>query len=443
MSSIVQWPKSMAALSGSGQTTHPSDKWGQFQRQMWTDGIPGSSPEAGLTLSAFWAALTLICEAMSNLSCKVMAISDGGTESWAYDHPTNWLTLTEVNGWTTTPRWKSVAMSHVLMSGNSCSKIKRNFRGQAEQLELAMPIHTRMGLTDTREPVYELRFGPPPATGLFTNPLPPTYTDWERFPYEEVLHLMGFSTDGYQGRSVANQARNGIRLSKTIETFGDKFFNKGRPSGFITKEGKITDTVRNKILQEWKEMQESVDNAFNIGILSGGLDWKAMGYTNDDAQYLQSRVFQVLEIARWFRIPPHMLAELTKATNSNIEQLMLDFLNTTMAPWCNHWEKTMNQRLFTPRERFKYCVRFDFDDFIKVDSTVRSVVETADIRNGVKSLDEVRAKRFLAPWPNDMGKEPLAMASQLDYLSRIKDGTSKLQGGGKDKTNPNKDTSGG
>ena len=115
---------------------------------------------------------------------------------------------------------------------------------------------------------------------------------------------------------------------------------------------------------------------------------------------------------------------------------MLYFIQFTLMPWTTRWCEEMNLRLFTPKEQFTYTVEFDFDEFLKGDSATRKKNEEMDIRNGVRSIDEVRRQYRLAPWPNEWGNQPLIIASQLDYLRNVFMGTSKLQGGGADKPAP-------
>lgn len=397
--------------------------------ELWGDNE--LSPNNGLALSAFYSGVCLISEAMGMLPVKVYKETKGGTWEYQDQHPTNFCFQHTVNGWQTPSVYKSMAQTHRIMSGDSVAYIRRNGRGQGCELKSFLPINCRFYIKKDGTPLYSLRDAPwvESEGELLLAPGQSTGATFEWYEHDEILHEKAFGLNGYRGLSVLKVARQSLNLSHTIEKFGDKFFNKGRPAGFLTKDGKMQDKQYKLLKGEWAELQEGVHNAFNVGILSGGLKWQAIGYTNDDAQFLQSRDFQVLEIARWLRIPPHMLAQLDKATNSNIEQLMLEFIIHTMLPWIVRSEEEINLKMFTPKEQaMGFQCFYDTDAFMRGDSLSRAKVEEMDIRNGVNTIDSIRQGKRLNPYPNGIGSKPLIIASQLDTLENVIDGTSKLQG---------------
>lgn len=388
--------------------------------------------ETALNYSAFWAGVTLYGAAMSVPPMKIMKKYPDGHKEWADQHPTNWMTCKAINDWMTPAIWQNVSMTHLLMSGNTVDVISRNNRGQAVALEKILPINTRFAINNaTRLPVYGLRHAPvtDSAQMYYQNGFPDS--QWEWHPHEDILHIKAESMDGRIGRSVMQQARNSIGLGITMDRFQHRMFTKGRPVGFISKPGRLTDKDRELIRDEWRELQEGVDNAFNIGILHGGMDWKQVGWTAQDTDLLLNKAFGVREMARWLRLPPFMLGDMSETAKASIEDLMMLFIEMSLQPWIQNWEQEMNLKLFTPREQFIYEVVLDMDAFLRGNLEARKKAEEMDIRNGVQTLDEVRAKYNLAPYPDGMGAQPLIIASQLDYLKNVFMGKSMLQGGGK------------
>jgi HK97 family phage portal protein len=402
--------------------------WGEWDSYN-TAGV-AVSERTSLTLSAFFSGITLISDAMASMPINVYRPLKSGSLQKRDDHPVHWCFNRTPNGWITPSVSRAQIQAQQLLSGNSVSAITRNGRGQGVEYKTFHPVNTRFYVNTDGRPSYGLRDYPLSGSEDLLYSKSPPSAAYEEYDADEVLHFKAFSVNGYTGLSVLKQARESLGLGLTIEQFGQKFFTKGRPAGFLTKEGKISQTASDTVKAEWKEFQEGVRNAFNIGILSGGWAWQGMGYTNDDAQFLQSRAFQVLEVARWLRIPPHMLAELGKATNSNIESLMLEFILYTLMPWMIKNEEEINLKMFTPSEQaMGFRAIYDVDAWLRGDSKTRATVNEMNIRNGVKTIKEIRDKELLPEYEDDLGKEPLIIASQLDTLANVMAGTSKLQGG--------------
>lgn len=440
--SAPDWPEDASYLGTSEEETpsvsqsqrvpnvaySPSDP---RMAELW--GREELAQRGALTLSAFFSGVCLISEAMGMLPLKVYRETKAGGWEYQDQHPTNYCFQNTVNGWQTPSVYKSMAQTHRIMSGNSVAYIRRNGRGQGIELKSFLPVNCRFYVKGDGTPKYSLRDAPyaDSDSNLLMVDGTTAGAMYQWYDYDEVLHEKAFGTNGYTGLSTLSVARQSLDLTRTIESFGHKFFNKGRPAGFITKDGKLQPKQQDKIKEEWLEMQAGVNNAFNIGILSGGLRWEAIGYTNDDAQFLQSRDFQILEVARWLRIPPHLLAQLDKATNSNIEQLMLEFITHTMLPWIIRSEEEITLKMLTPREQsMGFKCFYDVDAFLRGDSKTRATVEEMDIRNGVRTIDEIRLGKRLMPYPDELGSKPLIIASQLGTLESVIDNTCALQGMG-------------
>lgn len=409
-----------------------SDFWG-YNTSAWSSSAQAVTESSALSLPPFWGGVSLICECMGSIGVKVYRKSDRGGRVWADQHPVNWLLSKTNNGWMVPSVFKSMGQAALLLSGNFVGEIVRNGRGQAVQVNPWLPKNVHYGVDYDGSPMYGVN-----SFGSQTDDFPYIW-DRERingsrsqaewFPYTECLHVKAWSSDGRVGRSILNIARQCLALGLTIEQFEQRYFDHSRPSGFLTKSSMLGKEERKILREEFKEIHEGARQAFNIGVLSGGLDWKAMGFNNNDAQMLQSKAFEVLQVCRLLHIPPHMLADLSKATETNIEQLMLEFLIYCIGPWMVKWKEEMNIKLFTPREQFVYEVDFDLETFLKADRKTQSEVNKTKIMSGEETISEVRIAAGKEVYPDNLGDEPLIMASQLDTLRNVREGKSPLQQG--------------
>lgn len=408
----------------------------------------GSSQEGAitdrqaLTISAWWAGLTLICESIAMMDLNVFRRRDDGGWDLADDHPVNYMFSSSTNGWMIPAAFKSFGQACAIMDGNFVCEIVRNGRGQAVNLHHWLPANTYYGYSPDLNPMYGV-IGNGVDTGVpviyeanrrfNTQGLNPTW-----FPHTEVIHVKGFSLNGFLGAKTLDAARMNLTTSSIMERFQQRQFAKGRPTGFLTTSTHLTDDQLKELRREWKEIHETVDNAFSVGVLHGGIGWEGMGFTNDDSRLLENKASSVLDVSRWLRIPPHMLGDLTKATEVNIEHLFLEFVTTTLMPWIARWEQELNLKLFTPRERTRYRTFYNLASFFRADRKTMAEVEKADLASGKRTIDEVRLEGRLNPHPDGIGSHPLIMASQLDTLKNVINGVSALHGKGKETSTTSK-----
>lgn len=394
----------------------------------------GSSPDhepitenSALSVSSFWAGVTLISEAMATIPLRVYRTKKSGGRDIADDHPANYALTKTNNGWQVPSVFKSFGQGCLLMSGNMVGEIVRNGRGQCVEIHPWLPANTHYGIDSNGKPMYGVT-----ETSQSLD-VPIWRNDYSDFaprwlPFTETVHLKGFSCDGFIGKKILSTAGSSIDFSLTLDKYKKKFFTKGNPPGFLVKNGNLSKEQRFQLREEWAELQEGVKNAFAVGILSNGLDWKTMGYNNNDAQLIQQLQFDVQQWARLLRLPPPMLGDLSDTSDSTIEQLMLWFITFTLLPWMARWREELDLKLFTPREQFAYSTDFDIDAFLKGDKLTLAKVDESDLRNGIRTLDEIRISKGRNPYPDSIGNKPLIMASQLDTLENVMNGTSLLHG---------------
>ena len=218
---------------------------------------------------------------------------------------------------------------------------------------------------------------------------------------QDVLHIVGLGFDGLLGHSPIAVAKNAIGLSMACEEFGSNFFANGaRPSGILKTPTLIKDPA--KLRESWESMYGG-ENAGRVAVLEQGVEYQAISLPNSDSQFLETRRFQIEEVARIFRVPLHLLNDLSHATFSNIEHQSLNFVVHTLTPWLVRWEQAINKSLLSDSERGKYFVKFNVDGLLRGDYASRVAGYCQLIQNGVMSINEVRHLEELNPIPADNG----------------------------------------
>jgi HK97 family phage portal protein len=214
--------------------------------------------------------------------------------------------------------------------------------------------------------------------------------------------------------------RESMGLTIATNRFPSRFYkNDAKPGGILKKKTRMSSKQRNEVREEWMAIHGGVDGAGKMAILSGGLEWQDVGLAPKDADFLASRKHQAEEVARWYRVPPHMLGILDKATYDNVENLNIFFLLYTLFPWIKKWESELNMKLFTRREQNKYYIEYDFKTFLRADTKSQIELIEKQIRNGIVTLDEVRKMDNRPAYEDGIGAKPLVMGSQLATLESV------------------------
>lgn len=213
----------------------------------------------------------------------------------------------------------------------------------------------------------------------------------ETLPDENVWHLKGFG-DGRIGLSPIGHARQAFGLALATESFGARFFKDGASqSGVIKAKEWLKDDQRARAKEILAEMWSGLTNAHKVQLLEGGMEYQSVTMPLEDAQFLQTRKFQVTEICRWYRVPPHLVADLERATFSNIEQQALEFVQYTLLPYFIRYEQTVRRALLPPGDRPTIHLRFNADGLLRADSAGRAGLYSVLLQNGVYNRNEVRA----------------------------------------------------
>lgn len=215
---------------------------------------------------------------------------------------------------------------------------------------------------------------------------------WETLPRDKVWHVKGFGSNGLMGFSPIAYARQAMGISLAAEEFQGRFFSQGAKPSFVATIPQWLKQEQRPIAREnLQALWSGLENAHKIQLLEGGLDVKPLTMPLEDAQFLQLRGFSIQEICRIYRIPPHMVADLERSTNNNIEHQGLEFVMFTLQPYLTRIEDSAQRWLFSARDRAKYFLRFNVEGLLRADAVARAQLYATLLQNGVYSRNEVRA----------------------------------------------------
>jgi HK97 family phage portal protein len=330
------------------------------------------SENAALSLSTVWACVRAISDPIGFLPLHVYRRTPTGRER-AVTHPAYPLLHDSPDGLMTACEWRSVMQAHVLTHGNAFSRILWA-SGTARVIGLELLHPSQVSIEELEDGSY--RYSVATRRGRLVVEPP------------DMLHLRGPSRDGRWGYSVIALARESIGLAAAMEKYGAQFFRYGgrtpyvleHPGGFRTAE------ELEQFRQRWREAYHSADSWHQTLVVTGGMKYQSIGVTPEDAQFLASRQFQVTEICRWFRVSPHLVADLSRATFSNIEHLGIEFLTQTLAYWLKLWEQQINLKLLGQ----DFYAEFDVNALVRGDYASRTKGYATLLQNGVLSINEVR-----------------------------------------------------
>ena len=205
----------------------------------------------------------------------------------------------------------------------------------------------------------------------------------------DILHVPGLGFDGLVGYSPIAMAKNAIGLAIAAEEYGSKFYANGAaPSGVLEHPGTLKDP--SKVRDSWNEAFGGSSNSHKVAVLEEGLKYTPISISPNEAQFLETRKFQINEIARIFRVPPHMVGDLEKSSFSNIEQQSLEFVKYTLEPWLVRWEQSMARVLISPNNKSQYFIKFNVDGLLRGDYASRMSGYATARQNGWMSANDIR-----------------------------------------------------
>jgi HK97 family phage portal protein len=367
----------LAAGYGAGQATHTGKSIDE---------------QSALTCATVWACTRVISETVAGLPLHLMSKGPEGKKI-ADAHPLDWVLYAEPNTEMDAMHLREVMTAHCLTWGNAYArKVKRGGTNQTIALWPWLPNETRGARKTDGALVYYHR----ERDGTETE-----------HPASDVFHMAGLGFDGLQGYSVISMARQSIALSLTQEEYAAKFFaHGGRRSYLLEHPGNFrTDTQKQEFMQSWAEKYGNIDTAHAPVILTGGTKYVELGFSPVDAQFLEARQFSVPEVCRWFRISPHMVGDLSRATFSNIEHLAIEFVQQTLMSWLLRWEHAINRQLLGEGEKGRYYAKHNVSALLRGDFASRTAGYASALQNGWLNRDEVRDLEDANAIPDKAGQQ--------------------------------------
>ena len=336
---------------------------------------------SAMQMTAVYSCVRILAEAVAGLPLHLYRYKEDGGKEKAIDHPLYLLLHDEPNPEMSSFVFRETLMTHLLLWGNAYAQIIRNGKGEVIALYPLMPNKMSVDRDTSGQLYYQYTRSTeeaPTMKGVTVNLRP-----------SDVLHIPGLGFDGLVGYSPIAMAKNAIGMAIACEEYGAKFFANGAaPGGVLEHPGTIKDPGR--VRESWQSTFGGSGNANKIAVLEEGMKYTPIGISPEQAQFLETRKFQINEIARIFRVPPHMVGDLEKSSFSNIEQQSLEFVKYTLEPWLVRWEQSIQRTLFSVEEKKQYFTKFNVEGLLRGDYASRMNGYATARQNGWMSANDIR-----------------------------------------------------
>ena len=349
---------------------------------------------SAMQMTAVYSCVRILAEAVAGLPLHLYKYTDGGGKEKALNHPLYRLLHDEPNPEMSSFVFRETLMTHLLLWGNAYAQVIRNGKGEVIALYPLMPNKMSVDRDENGRLYYTYYRGSDEAIKNkdFAVTLQPS----------DVLHIPGLGFDGLVGYSPIAMAKNAIGMAIACEEYGAKFFANGAaPGGVLEHPGTIKDPQR--VRESWQSTFGGSGNANKIAVLEEGMKYTPIGISPEQAQFLETRKFQINEIARIFRVPPHMVGDLEKSSFSNIEQQSLEFVKYTLDPWVIRWEQSIQRALLSQGEKAEYFVKFHLEGLLRGDYQSRMNGYAIGRQNGWMSANDIRELENLDRIPVEEG----------------------------------------
>ena len=349
---------------------------------------------SAMQMTAVYACVRILSEAIAGLPLHMYQYQEDGSKAKALEHPLYHLLHDEPNPEMTSFVFRETLMTHLLLWGNAYAQIIRNGKGEVIALYPLMPNRMEVNRDKNGKLYYQYTMTSDDAKTMegSTVILDPA----------DVLHVPGLGFDGLVGYSPIAMAKNAIGLAIATEEYGSKFFANGAaPSGVLEHPGVIKDPT--KLKDSWNRAFGGSSNSNKVAVLEEGVKYTPISISPEQAQFLETRKFQINEIARIFRVPPHMVGDLEKSSFSNIEQQSLEFVKYTLQPWIIRWEQNLRKALLSEEEKKSFFFIFNVEGLLRGDYQSRMQGYATARQNGWMSANDIRELENLDKIPAESG----------------------------------------
>ena len=364
---------------------------------------------SAMQMTAVYSCVRILAEAVAGLPLHLYRYKEDGGKEKAINTNLYHLLHDEPNPEMSSFVFRETLMTHLLLWGNAYAQIIRNGKGEVIALYPLMPNKMRVDRDESGHIYYEYRKTTDEANAKENETVILSSFD--------VLHIPGLGFDGLVGYSPIAMAKNAIGLAIATEEYGAKFFANGAaPSGVLEHPGIIKDPQR--VREAWQSQFGGSGNSGKVAVLEEGMKYTPISISPEQAQFLETRKFQINEIARIFRVPPHMVGDLEKSSFSNIEQQSLEFVKYTLDPWVIRWEQSLARALLNPDEKKEYFFKFNVEGLLRGDYASRMSGYATARQNGWMSTNDIRELENLDRIPAEQGGDLYLVNGNMTPLNR-------------------------
>jgi HK97 family phage portal protein len=378
--------------------------WNDLYQELETASGVKVSEETALKMSAVWSAVKLLGESVAQLPLQVYKRTDGGKQVDKV-HPVYRLVHEAPNEFQAKFTFVQTLMNSILLWGNGYARITRDAMERPVALTILHP--------DSVEVVVKTKlwYRVEGATNLI--------------PSRNMIHVLGFSLDGIKGKSPIEVARDNIGLGLAAEAYGAYFFKNGaNNSGVLQVPASLTDEQYKRLKNAFVERNAGLKNANKPMVLEGGMTWKEISIPQDQAQFIQTREFQLNDIARIYNVPPHMIGDLSRSTNNNIEHQSIGFVQYSLMPWVKRIEEEFTRKLFYEDEKPEYFIEANVEGLLRGDSKSRAEFYRTLWNIGAIAQNEIRSLENWNPADNEYASELFVPVNMIP-LKNITDAQSQ------------------
>ena len=373
----------MFAATGTQVSMTSTAGWTSMAGQPMSDAA-AINPGTAFGLSAFFACIQAISQDFAKLPIKVIQTRADGGKDILRDHPVAPLVMDSPNDSMAPNTWKMVTQSHVLGWGNGFAEITRDLAGRPQRLDIIHPDRVTASRQDGQ--VY--------------------YTvkaDNEEVVKNgaDIIHIRGMGGE-LMGWSIVQLGANSLAAAISKQDYTRSYFQNHTQTGLVAHtDQRLNDTAKERLVEQMEKRLRGPDKSFRFLVMDAGLKLTPTMISAGDAQLLESMIFSVQDVARWFRIPLHKIGELTHATFSNIEHQALEYVSDTLMPWCVAWEEELGRKLLTPADRAAGIeIKCNLDALLRADSKSRAEFHRTLFNIGARTPNEIRRYEGQNPNPD-------------------------------------------
>ena len=329
------------------------------------------NPTTSLSLSAVYAATSLISNTIASLPCKIYKDLGGGRTEQK-NHPLTFIISQEPNDNMTSFMFFQTMQTSVLLWGNAYARIHRDATGRPYNIEYLHPS-TVSPIVYENQLYYKISGEKNPLLAY------------------DMIHVAGLGFNGIVGKGVIEVAKENIGLGLAAQNYGSEFFaNGGNLAATLETDHKLTDEALQRLQNSWTQGHGSTGKRAGTKILEQGLKYKAITIPPEQAQFILTRKLAVTDVARYFGLPPHLIADLDRSTKNNIEHQSIEYVQHCVRPWIKRWEQELNRKLLRNDEKGLLKLKFNLNSLLRGDIKSRGEYYSKLFAIGALSQNDIR-----------------------------------------------------